>query len=123
MPEDPKNPERTKRYNPDEHDGRIMGGFNIESKLYSQVRDIMAGYNYGEGKLKAALRLGHDIDIDSMPPNGNNPRLFFTVSAEQKQALRDNKITDPTWMQILGTSEVIALSAEEAERRYREMKE
>jgi hypothetical protein len=51
-----------------------------------------------------------------------NPILFFVVSEEQKMMMAKHAITSPTWLQILGTSEVIDTNEERAVQRFRQLK-
>lgn len=98
-----------------------MTGFRIVEKLYSQVRDLFAEVG-AEALLKEALYVGHAIDIDALG-EGANPKLYFVVSEQQVQGLTDAGVDNPTFLQLLGTSEVIALTPEAAEARYRKLKE
>ena len=92
-------------------------GYNIVSKRYSQVRAIFAELGQSDTILLMALKKGHGIVIDK----DQDPDLFFIVSSQQMGLMKDNNIPNPTWLQILGTSPVIATTAEDAKTRFESM--
>jgi len=123
-----KNPERTRRYEEDIHDvdpddaGRIiMVGFKTLSKKFSTVVSIMAEV-FGpetQAKLRKALEVGHGITFGPE----DDPDLWFVVSQDQVEALKEHDIPAPTFVQLLGTCEVVGLTEESAINRFRAIKE
>lgn len=102
----------------DDPSAAILMGFKIIPKLYQSVRAIFAELGQSDTILKRALKEGQDITID---PVLNNPTLFFVVSEQQMDGFKRAGY-EPTMLQLLGSSEVIALSEEEAERKFRSLK-
>lgn len=94
-------------------------GFRIVRKQYSQVRAIFAELGHPQATLDKALKEGHGIEIDH---ENEDPTLCFVVSEQQMDALKRHGVDSPTFLQMLGTSEVIARTEEEAIRKFREMK-
>jgi len=92
--------------------------FRIISKRYSQVRAIMAELGESDTLLLRSLRDGFGIRFDSVK---EDPELFFVQDSEQMGLLRESGIGSPTWLQILGTSRMVALSQLDADRKFREL--
>lgn len=121
MSEDFKKPERTKRYDPAaDPDGKTMVGFKVVQKQYSQIRAIFAELGQSDTLLLRALKEGHGITFNSLT---ENPMLFFVVSQDQVEALKKNGVPAPTFLQLLGTCEVIARSEAQAVARFKALKE
>lgn len=119
MSDDFKAPERTRRYDPEQDDAKILVGFKVVKKQYSALRAIFAELGQSDTALKRALKDGHGIEFDVL----DDPDIFFIVSQEQTDGLKTAGVKSPTWLQLLGTSEIAALSEEDAIARYRSMKE
>ena len=67
-------PERTKRYEPAADDSpKVMVGFKVVQKQYSQVRAIFAELGQSDTVLLRALSHGHGITF-------NTPRLSHSAS-------------------------------------------
>lgn len=96
-----------------------MMGFKVKTKLWSQVKAIFAESGASPELLAQALKEGHGIDFD---PLTENPMLNFIVSEEQLAILKRNGVPNPTFMQLLGTCEVIDKSQERAIQRFRQLK-
>lgn len=94
-------------------------GYRIVEKPYDMVRDIMAEFDESEHILRKALKEGHAIEIDDTPGAVN--MLYFVVDEEMCDKLLEYRISHPTLLQLLGTSRSVALSAEEAERKFVEL--
>lgn len=109
---------RERRQQPAQPAGPVLMGFKVIHKLYSQVRAIFAETGQSDTMLKRALAAGHGITFDIT----EDPMLFFVVSDQQMTALARNGISSPTFMQLLGTCEVIATTEAEAIRRFRALK-
>ena len=114
-------PDRTRRYKPEEHDEKILVGFKVIKKRYQQVRQIFAELGQSDTALLRALKEGHGIEFDSLR---QDPFLYFIVSQEQTEGLKRAGIESPTFLQLLGSSEVISHTSEEdAIAKYLAMKE
>ena len=94
-------------------------GYRIIKKLYSQVRAIMAEHHPDPDALKKALAVGHGIDIDQIP--GGDPMLYIVADEQAAKKMADFKIPNPTLLQIIGTSRVIALTEQDAIERFEKM--
>ena len=94
-------------------------GYKIISKSYSQVRAIFAELGTSDTELLRALKEGHGIEFDSLHMD---PVLHFVVSSQQCELLFANGIPAPTFLQILGSSEVIDLNEENAKGRFEALK-
>ena len=94
-------------------------GYRIIKKLYSQVCAIMAEHHPDPLALKRALAAGHGIDIDQVP--GGDPMLYIVADEQAAKKMADFKIPNPTLLQIIGTSRVIALSEQDAIDRFEKM--
>jgi hypothetical protein len=94
-------------------------GYRIIKKLYSQTRAIMAEHHPDPNALKKALAAGHDIDIDQVP--GGDPMLYIVADQQAAQKMADFKIPNPTLLQIIGTSRVIALTEQDAIDRFEKL--
>ena len=87
-------------------------GYRIIKKLYSQVCAIMAEHHPDPLALKRALAAGHGIDIDQVP--GGDPMLYIVDSQTAREKMKEYKIEQPTLLQIIGCSTIIALSEQGA---------
>lgn len=92
-------------------------GYRIICKPWSSVRAIMAEFHPNPDILRQALQVGHGITIDESIP-GHDPMLFFIFDSEIAEKLADFRIPNPTMMQIMGTSRVIALTKEDAVAKF-----
>lgn len=94
-------------------------GFRIECMRYSRIRAIMAEMGQSDTALLIALAK-HGVKFNSVK---EDPELFFSISSEQKDSFAQHGILNPTWFQLIGTSECLSLSRDECERAFRELKE
>ena len=69
--------------------------------------------------LKKALAVGHGIDIDQIP--GGDPMLFVVADQQAAKKMADFKIPNPTLLQIIGASRVIALTEQDAIDRFEKL--
>jgi hypothetical protein len=90
-------------------------GYRIIKKLYSQAKAIMAEHHPDPDALKKALAVGHSIDIDQVP--GGDPMLYIVDSQTAREKMKEYKIEQPTLLQIIGCSTIIALSEQDAVER------
>ena len=86
---------------------------------WSAVKGIMAEFDQSEQLLRDALRTGHQLEIDDT--DGKDPDLFFIVDSQQKEKLAEYRIPNPTLLQVIGTSRVIATSENDARKRFEQL--
>lgn len=121
MSEEFKQPERTKRYDPAaDPDGKTMVGFRVERKRWSQVKALFAELGQSDTALLMALKIGHGIEFDSLR---QDPFLHFIISQDQTEGLERAGVPSPTWLQLLGSSEVVSLTHDGAVARFKALKE
>jgi hypothetical protein len=94
-------------------------GYKIVMKLYSQVRMIFAELGESDTLLLRALRDGHGIQFNSLI---EDPMLYFVVGSDQMEALKESGAGNPTFLQLLGTCEVIDTNKERAMQRFEKLK-
>ena len=76
----------------------------------------MAEHHPDPDALKKALAVGHGIDIDQVP--GGDPMLYIVDSQIAREKMKEYKIEQPTLLQIIGCSTIIALSEQDAIDRF-----
>lgn len=103
--------------NPDNHHALDLIGFSVLSKRYSSVRAIFAELGESDTLLLRALKEGHGIEFDSLH---TDQELFFVIDQDEVAEFQKFKMS-PTWLQLLGNCRVIALTKEDAIKRFREM--
>lgn len=91
--------------------------YRIVSRSYSSVAAIMAEFEADPDILPQALLIGHGIKID----RGRDPTLYIVLDSEMMQKMKDNRIDNPTLMQMIGTSRVIRLTKEKAAEDFEAM--
>ena len=92
--------------------------YRVEHKRYSQLRAIMAELGESDTLLLRALRDGHGIQFDSVK---DDPELYFTVDSQQTDGLKQGGVSNPTWMQLAGSSRCWAFTESECKRRFKAM--
>lgn len=94
-------------------------GYKVITKLYSQVRAIFAELGESDTLLLRALRDGHGIEFDSLR---TDPALFFVIGSDQIEKLQEAEIDSPTFLQLMGTAEVISLVESDAIAKWKALK-
>lgn len=124
----PKQPERTRRFednappadvDPTAPARLVMVGFRVVTRTWWQVKALFAETAFKTETLIQALKEGHGIEII----DHKNPTLYFVVNEDQMEALLRHGVASPTWLQLVGTCEVISLSEEDAVARFTALKE
>lgn len=95
-------------------------GYRVICKPWSAVKAIMSEFHQDSELLRAALKIGHGIDIDESIP-GSDPMIYFVVDQQQKEKLSEYHIDNPTMLQLLGTSRCFGLTKEDAEEKFRKL--
>ncbi len=88
------------------------------SRPWTKIRDIMAEASANPERLKAALAIGHGIDVQEDINKGLNPIIFFEVDSDMAARLKQRGIDNPTMLQLIGTSRVFARTAEECSAKF-----
>lgn len=94
-------------------------GFRIDSMPYSRMSAIMAETGLSEGKFRDLLKEAHEIEIQP----GEDPEIFFVTSEEQVDMFKQHGVLKPTWLQMIGSSECMALTGADAKAKYEAMKD
>lgn len=126
---DIKAPERTRRYDPqpdvdpDAAGKTVMVGFRVASKRFSTCVNILAeampAHIDTQALLRKALEVGHGITFGPE----EDPLLWFVINQDQMDALARVGASNPTWCQIIGTTEAVELSEDAAAERFKALKE
>lgn len=93
-------------------------GYSIMSRPWSSIKNIMAEFCVNPEVLKAALRLGHGIDVQEDIDKGLNPILFFEIDSEMAERLKKRGVDNPTMLQLIGTSRAFGRTAEECSEKF-----
>ncbi len=96
-------------------------GYSIMSRPWTKIRDIMAEASANPELLKAALAIGHGIDVQEDINKGLNPIIFFEVDSDMAARLKQRGIDNPTMLQLIGTSRVFARTAEECSEKFEKL--
>jgi hypothetical protein len=92
-------------------------GFRIDSMPFSRMFSILAETGLSEPALRAMLKQAHGIDVEG------DPEVFFITSEEQLDMFKKHGVKSPTLCQLLGSSECMALTGQDAKDKFTAMKE
>lgn len=93
-------------------------GYSILSRPWTSIRDIMAEASANPELLKAALAIGHGLDVQDKINQRLNPLIFFETDSDMAARLKQRGIDNPTMLQLIGTSRCFAFSAEECSAKF-----
>lgn len=93
-------------------------GYSILSRPWSSIKAIMAEFCVNPEVLKAALRIGHGMDVQERIDRGENALIFFEIDSDMKARLEQRGIDNPTLLQLVGTSRAFGFTAEECSEKF-----
>lgn len=111
---------RNTRLRQQTHDpsGYEMIQIRVISKSYSAIRAIVGELGQSDTDLLRGLSECHGVNFDSLHVD---PTLHIVVSSQQMQEFADQGVS-PTLLQLILTSEMIALDYDEAIQKWRDKK-
>lgn len=100
-------------------DAANLMGFNIKKSPWSRVKHEFAKQGATESDLRRCLHAGFGLTFGDIK---DDDLLYFVVSQEQLESLAEGGNDKPTVLQLLGTSESIALDEDACRTKFLKLK-